>query len=79
MKVLGYYISDQGIYVDPDKIKKIKDWPTPKNTKGIQRFTASVNYISQFCPELASIMAPLTELTGDKPFQWTSLQEKVFN
>ena len=24
-------------------------------------------------------MAPLTELTGDKPFQWTSLQEKAFN
>ena len=35
MKVLGHYISDQGIYVDLDKIKKIKDWPIPKNTKGI--------------------------------------------
>src|SRR5436305_933865 len=78
MKVLGHYIDDLSLHPDPEKIQKIKDWPTPTNTKAIQHFTTTVNYLSEFCPDLASHMAPLTELTGNKKFDWTPLCETAF-
>jgi len=34
-----------------------------------------VNYISQFIPHIASITAPLTELSGKATWLWTDLQE----
>ena len=35
---LGHIISDKGIAMDPDKVKAIMAWPTPKNVKEIQSF-----------------------------------------
>ena len=37
-----------------------------------------VNYISQFLPHIATITAPLTELTGNAEWLWTDLQEAAF-
>jgi len=37
-----------------------------------------VNYISQFIPHIATITAPLTELSGNAEWLWTDLQEAVF-
>src|SRR4051812_28331778 len=37
-----------------------------------------VNYISQFCPCLSEIAAPLTELTGKETFRWIATQQAAF-
>jgi hypothetical protein len=79
LSILGHYITDNGIHVDPEKVRKIKDWPTPQNKKDVERFTASVNYISQFLPHLSSVQAPITELTGKAHFNWTESCEHAFN
>ena len=55
------------------------DWLTPTNKKSVERFTATVNYLSQFFPELASHMAPISELTRNKPFNWTDNCNTTFN
>ena len=37
-----------------------------------------MNYVSQFLPHIASIAAPLTDLTGDAEWEWTPTHEKAF-
>jgi len=37
-----------------------------------------VNYISQFIPHIATITAPLTELSWNAEWPWTDLQETAF-
>ena len=35
IKFLGHYVSSEGIHVDPDKVKSILEWPTPKSKRDI--------------------------------------------
>ena len=35
---LGYVISAKGIEVDEEKVKTIKEWPTPKSITEVKRF-----------------------------------------
>jgi len=36
------------------------------------------NYVSQFIPQIATITAPLTELSGNEDWLWTDLHEAAF-
>src|SRR5947199_4341123 len=78
LEILGHYIDSQGIHADPSKIEKIINWPTPTSRKKVERFNATVNYLSQYYNNLASCMAPLTSLMGKTKFYWTPLEEKAF-
>src|SRR5947199_435913 len=79
LEILGHYINNQGIHADPSKIEKIMNWPTPTSKKKVERFNATVNYLSQYYNNLASCMAPLTSLIGKTKFYWTPLEEKAFS
>ena len=35
---LGHVVSEKGISTDPDKIKAVKEWPTPSSVKEVQSF-----------------------------------------
>src|SRR5688572_3830005 len=61
---LGHIIDDQVIHPTPEKIRTIMEWIRPENKKELERFNGIVNYVSQFLPHIATITAPLTELTG---------------
>jgi hypothetical protein len=42
---LGYIIdSEQGIYIDPEKVEVIKAWEPPILVRGIQGFLGFANY-----------------------------------
>jgi transposase InsO family protein len=79
LEILGHIIDDNGIHPAPEKIRKISDWTTPKNKKELERFNGIVNYVSQFLPHIATIAAPLTELTGKAEWEWTALHDAAFN
>ena len=66
--ILGHYIDNQGIHADPKKIQKIQEWATPTTQKSVERFVATVNYIAQFMPQIASHLGPLTNLLGKQKF-----------
>jgi len=54
------------------------DWTRPESQKELQRFKGIVNYISQFIPHIATITAPLTELSGNAEWLWPDLYEAAF-
>ena len=42
---LNLIVSKNGVRMDPEKVKAIKKWETPKNVKDIQAFLGFVNFI----------------------------------
>lgn len=44
-KLLGFIVSKNGIYIDPDRIKEIFDIPLPHNEKSMQSFLAQINFV----------------------------------
>jgi hypothetical protein len=79
LKILGHFISDAGIEADPDKLFKICNWPQLKNSKEAERFIATVSYLRRFFKNIASELAPITDLTGNAKFRWTELEQTAFD
>ncbi|CAB1104699.1 unnamed protein product [Ectocarpus sp. CCAP 1310/34] len=63
VKYLGHVQSSDGIRLGDDRIKAILDLPTPKTIKEIRSVLGTVNYVKRFIPDLATITAPLVNLT----------------
>ena len=76
---VGYQISEQGIEIDPDRIRIIRDWPRPQNVKDIRKFMGMLQYYRKFIKDFAKISSPLTELTKDKiQWCWSEPRENAF-
>ncbi|MGQ3144897.1 reverse transcriptase family protein, partial [Rhizobium oryzihabitans] len=51
LKFLGHIVSDQGIAVDPDKVKSITSWPVPRSLTAMQQFLGAANFCAQICSQ----------------------------
>ena len=82
MKCLGYILEDGKILPDPDKVKGILNFPTPKTKKQVKSFNGIINFYRSHINQCATLMKPLTDLTKrnepDK-VRWTEEHEKAFN
>ena len=56
-------ISDEGISVDPKKIKVVRDWKRPTIVTEIRSFLGLVGYYRWFVENFSKIAMPLTKLT----------------
>ena len=48
VKFLGSIITTDGIQMDKEKVKAIKEWPEPKNLKEVQAFLGFANFYQRF-------------------------------
>ncbi|XP_057997280.1 uncharacterized protein LOC131176296 [Hevea brasiliensis] len=70
----------QGIEVDDEKVKAIRDWPTPKNAYEVRSFHGLVSFYRRFMPNFSSLAAPLNELVKKNvPFFWGKEHEHAFS
>ncbi|GKV46466.1 hypothetical protein SLEP1_g53447 [Rubroshorea leprosula] len=77
---LGFVVSADGIVIYEEKIKAIKEWPTPKNTSKVQSFHGLASFYRRFIKDFSTIAAPLTEIVKKSVgFKWESEQENSFN
>jgi hypothetical protein len=76
---LGHVISEEGVAVDPDKIRSIMEWPTPKDISDIRSFMGLAGYYRRFIKGFSNIGCPITSLQkkGDE-FMWTQECEERF-
>jgi hypothetical protein len=65
-KFLGHVISAEGIRMDPDKISTVADWPLPKDVSQLKQFLGFANFFRRFVRGMASMTAPLHDLTHSK-------------
>jgi hypothetical protein len=71
-------VSPEGITTDLEKLKAVREWPTPKNKHETRSFLGLCMYYRRISG-FASIGKPLTKLIEQKqPFQWTSKVEAAF-
>jgi hypothetical protein len=59
---LGHIISPAGVKIDPERTRAIREFPFPKDVKGVSRFIGMVNYYNKFIPKFAELAAPLNAL-----------------
>jgi len=50
------------IKIEKEKIKRVLDWPIPKEVKNIQIFLGLINYYQQFIKDFTAIAKPLHNL-----------------
>jgi hypothetical protein len=79
VKYLGHVISEKGVSTDPDKVRDIVNWHTPRTVKQTRSFIGMVNYYSRFVPKLAEVAHPLHQVTKKNArFIWTKECELAF-
>ena len=76
---LGFKIIDKGLFKTDEKIKAIKESLAPTNISEVRSFLGLVTFYSNFVPNLATMAAPIYQLTHKKvPFDWNEECQKAF-
>ncbi len=79
VEYLGFQISAAGICPTEEKVRAIRDSPSPRNISELKSFTGLVNYYSRFFPNLAQSLAPLYRLMRkDVPWRWGQREQVAF-
>jgi hypothetical protein len=77
---LSFVVSAQGVEVDEEKIKALREWLAPQNVSQVRSFLGLAGFYRQFVKDFSTIAAPINKLTEkDAEFHWGAAQEKAFN
>jgi hypothetical protein len=76
---LGFVVSGQGVEVDEEKIKVVRDWMPPQNVSKVRSFLGLTRFYQRFVKDFSIVAAPINELTKKEvPFKWGEAQHKAF-
>ena len=92
VEFLGHMVGREGVRMVDEKVRAIKEWPTPTCQKEVEQFLGLAGYYRRFIKNHSKIAAPLSELTGapkkgkaknkkegsKKQFHWGEEQETAF-
>ena len=85
---LGHVVSEDGIKMDPDKMRVLKIWPIPKSVRDVWKFLGFSGYNRRLLKGFSSIVRPLNDLLVGIPtqkgtkknpkFTWGPSQQQAF-
>ncbi len=76
--VLGRKVRPGEISIHPSKAESIQALKRPTNKKELQKVIGTFGFSSRHIPNYAQLLAPLTELTGNVPWNWSQTCEEAF-
>ena len=59
---MGHLLTANGVVTDPNKVRAIRDMPTPRDVTSLKRFLVMVTYLAKFLPNLSSVCEPWRRL-----------------
>ena len=62
IQYLGHVVTKDRIFVDPEKIRAIEDWPVPKDVTDVQSFMGITGCYQRFIEGFSRIANPITSL-----------------
>ena len=72
-------MNQEGVAVDPEKVKAILDGKPPANMTNVRSFLGMAGYYRRFIEGFSTVAKPITQLLKkDKKFVWTEACEKSF-
>jgi hypothetical protein len=76
---LGHVLSEEGIFVDPGKVRDVLNWKPPKSLHQVRSFLGLAGYYRRFIPNFSKTTKPITDLLkkGGK-FMWNAGRDEVF-
>ena len=78
-KFLGHVVSGRGVEPDPEKVRAVVDWPTPRNLTEARGFVALASYYRRFVSSYVEITRPIHLLTQiNEPFVWKIVHQEAF-
>ena len=78
IEYLSHTLSQKGI-AKGSKVDALAQMPPPTNVSSLRSFLSSVQFYSKFLPNLATVLAPLHQLTKkDSKWKWDSTEEAAF-
>ena len=76
---LSFVVSAQEIQVDEEKVRVIRDWPSPTSVSKLRSFHGLASFYQQFVKDFSSIATPIIEvIKKDVGLKWGAEQEKTF-
>jgi hypothetical protein len=72
-------ISDEGILVDPRKVKTIADWSIPEDKTDVRSFLGLASYYQRFVKGFSKVAAPMIALLRGKSESITWINECELN
>jgi hypothetical protein len=78
-KLLGHIVSKEGIRIDPDRIKAIRQLSLPVNRDGVRSFFGQVNFLRAFVPDFAELTRELIKMMSEREaFKWNNDGKRAF-
>lgn len=80
LRYLGYELDEEGLHSDPERIKPVLEYPSPKSVREVRRLMGMAGWYRRFIKDYATITAPITETIKGKnrKFTWTDEASQAF-
>ncbi|KAK4689460.1 putative transposase, partial [Tremellales sp. Uapishka_1] len=76
---LGFVVTPEGVSMDDEKVKAVREWPVPHSVRDVQSFLGFANFYRRFIEGFGTIAKPLHGLSKkDVPFLWTEKHQASF-